>query len=157
MGRYGQKTGAGWYKYDENRRPPPDPEVDKLIEQVPQRGRHHAAPDQRRGDRRAHASTRWSTKARAFSKKAIALRAVDIDIIYINGYGFPAYRGGPMWYADTVGLKKVYRAHLRVSKQQHGRAVDARAVVEATGRRRQNVRRLAKVAAARRNGRLEDS
>ena len=37
-----------------------------------------------------------------------AARAVDIDIIYINGYGFPAYRGGPMWYADTVGLKKVY-------------------------------------------------
>jgi len=36
-----------------------------------------------------------------------ALRAVDIDIIYLNGYGFPAYRGGPMWYADTLGLKKV--------------------------------------------------
>ena len=41
-------------------------------------------------------------------EEGYALRAVDIDIIYINGYGFPAYRGGPMWYADTVGLKKVY-------------------------------------------------
>jgi 3-hydroxyacyl-CoA dehydrogenase len=41
-------------------------------------------------------------------EEGIALRAVDIDIIYLNGYGFPAYRGGPMWYADTVGLKKVY-------------------------------------------------
>jgi len=40
-------------------------------------------------------------------EEGIALRAVDIDIIYLNGYGFPAYRGGPMWYADTVGLKKV--------------------------------------------------
>ena len=41
-------------------------------------------------------------------EEGFALRAVDIDIIYLNGYGFPAYRGGPMWYADTVGLKKVY-------------------------------------------------
>jgi 3-hydroxyacyl-CoA dehydrogenase len=41
-------------------------------------------------------------------EEGIALRAVDIDIIYLNGYGFPAYRGGPMWYADTIGLKKVY-------------------------------------------------
>src|SRR5512135_666624 len=41
-------------------------------------------------------------------EERIALRAVDIDIIYLNGYGFPAYRGGPMWYADTVGLPKVY-------------------------------------------------
>ncbi len=40
-------------------------------------------------------------------EEGIALRAVDIDIIYLNGYGFPAYRGGPMWYADAVGLKKV--------------------------------------------------
>ena len=40
--------------------------------------------------------------------EGIALRASDIDIIYLNGYGFPAYRGGPMWYADTVGLKKIY-------------------------------------------------
>jgi 3-hydroxyacyl-CoA dehydrogenase len=44
---------------------------------------------------------------------------VDIDIIYINGYGFPAYRGGPMWYADTVGLKKVYD-RVRQFHEQHG-------------------------------------
>ena len=43
-------------------------------------------------------------------EEGYALRAVDIDIIYVNGYGFPAYRGGPMWYADTVGLKNVYDA-----------------------------------------------
>jgi 3-hydroxyacyl-CoA dehydrogenase len=41
-------------------------------------------------------------------EEGYALRAVDIDIIYLTGYGFPAHRGGPMWYADTVGLKKVY-------------------------------------------------
>jgi len=48
-----------------------------------------------------------------------ALRAVDIDIIYLNGYGFPAYRGGPMWYADTVGLKKVYE-RVQEFEKQHG-------------------------------------
>ncbi|HEY6404071.1 MAG TPA: 3-hydroxyacyl-CoA dehydrogenase family protein, partial [Blastocatellia bacterium] len=52
-------------------------------------------------------------------EEGIALRAVDIDIIYINGYGYPTWRGGPMWYADTVGLKKVYE---RVSQfhEEHG-------------------------------------
>src|SRR5439155_24334417 len=52
-------------------------------------------------------------------EEGFALRAVDIDIIYLNGYGFPAYRGGPMWYADTVGLAHV---HERVCQfeQQHG-------------------------------------
>ena len=52
-------------------------------------------------------------------EEGIALRAVDIDIIYLNGYGFPAYRGGPMWYADTVGLKNV---HQRICdfRRQHG-------------------------------------
>ncbi len=52
-------------------------------------------------------------------EEAIALRPVDIDIIYVNGYGFPTYRGGPMWYADTVGLNAV---HERISEfhQQFG-------------------------------------
>jgi 3-hydroxyacyl-CoA dehydrogenase len=52
-------------------------------------------------------------------EEGYALRAVDIDIIYLNGYGFPAYRGGPMWYADTVGLKNVYDRILEFQKQ-HG-------------------------------------
>ena len=49
------------------------------------------------------------------------MRAVDIDIIYINGYGFPAHRGGPMWYADTVGLTKVLE-RIRQFEKQHGNA-----------------------------------
>jgi len=52
-------------------------------------------------------------------EEGFASRAVDIDIIYINGYGFPSYRGGPMWYADTVGLNKVYD-RARQFEQQHG-------------------------------------
>jgi 3-hydroxyacyl-CoA dehydrogenase len=50
-----------------------------------------------------------------------AARAVDIDIIYINGYGFPAHRGGPMWYADTVGLPRVVE-RIRQFESQHGSA-----------------------------------
>jgi 3-hydroxyacyl-CoA dehydrogenase len=52
-------------------------------------------------------------------EEGFALRAVDIDIIYINGYGYPAWRGGPMWYADTVGLKKVYDRIARF-EAEHG-------------------------------------
>ena len=61
----------------------------------------------------------WDVASARILEEGYALRAGDIDIIYLNGYGFPAYRGGPMWYADTVGLKKVYE---RVSDFQraHG-------------------------------------
>jgi len=57
------------------------------------------------------------------------LRASDIDIIYLNGYGFPAHRGGPMWYADTVGLKKVYE---RISEfhRDHGEIWKPAALLE---------------------------
>jgi 3-hydroxyacyl-CoA dehydrogenase len=107
MGRFGQKTGAGWYKYDENRRPIPDPEVAALTKKwsaeagIPQR----QIPAEEIVDRCIYALVNEGAR---ILEEGYALRAVDIDIIYINGYGFPAYRGGPMWYADTVGLKKVY-------------------------------------------------
>jgi 3-hydroxyacyl-CoA dehydrogenase len=105
-GRFGQKTGAGWYKYDENRKPSPDPQVADLIRQwtseggIPQR----EISVEEIVDRCIY--TLVNEGARLL-EEGIALRAVDIDIIYLNGYGFPAYRGGPMWYADTVGLRKV--------------------------------------------------
>jgi 3-hydroxyacyl-CoA dehydrogenase len=118
LGRYGQKTGAGWYKYDENRRPIPDPEVSEMV----RRWARDAGIAQRKlspeeiADRCLYALVNEGAR---ILEEGIALRAVDIDIIYLNGYGFPAYRGGPMWYADTVGLEKVYR---RISEfhQQHG-------------------------------------
>jgi 3-hydroxyacyl-CoA dehydrogenase len=107
MGRYGQKTGAGWYRYDENRRPGPDPEVEKLIEETAT-----AAGIERRSitpeeivERTIYALVNEGAK---ILEEGYALRAVDIDIIYLNGYGFPTSRGGPMWYADTVGLPQVY-------------------------------------------------
>jgi 3-hydroxyacyl-CoA dehydrogenase len=118
MGRYGQKTGAGWYKYDENRNRIPDPEVDALIEQVAaeQGIKRRKVSEEEIIERTQYALINEGAK---ILEEGIALRAVDIDIIYINGYGYPAWRGGPMWYADTVGLKKVYE---RVSQfhEEHG-------------------------------------
>jgi 3-hydroxyacyl-CoA dehydrogenase len=118
LGRYGQKTGAGWYKYDENRRAIADPEV---IEMVRKRSAEAGIPQRQISreeilDRCLYALVNEGAR---ILEEGLALRAVDIDIIYINGYGFPAYRGGPMWYADRVGLKKVYD---RVAEfhQQHG-------------------------------------
>jgi 3-hydroxyacyl-CoA dehydrogenase len=118
MGRYGQKTGAGWYKYDENRNRIPDREVDALIEQVAaeQGVERRAITEEEIIERAQYALINEGAK---ILEEGIALRAVDIDIIYINGYGYPSWRGGPMWYADAVGLKKVYE---RVSQfhEEHG-------------------------------------
>ena len=107
MGRYGQKTRAGWYKYDENRRAIPDPEVSTLVRKwaaeagIPQR----QISANEIVDRCVYALVNEGAR---ILEEGYALRSVDIDIIHLNGYGFPAYRGGPMWFADTVGLGKVY-------------------------------------------------
>jgi 3-hydroxyacyl-CoA dehydrogenase len=107
MGRYGQKTLAGWYRYDDQRRAVPDPELTAMVRQwtaeanIPQR----TIPAPEMIDRCVYALVNEGAR---ILEEGYALRAVDIDIIYLNGYGFPAYRGGPMWYADTVGLRKVY-------------------------------------------------
>jgi 3-hydroxyacyl-CoA dehydrogenase len=118
LGRYGQKSGAGWYKYDENRRAIPDPEVAGLIRKwsvesrIPQR----EVSKQEIVDRCVYALVNEGAR---ILEEGYALRAVDIDIIYLNGYGFPAHRGGPMWYADTIGLEKVYD-RVREFHKQHG-------------------------------------
>ena len=108
MGRYGQKTGRGWYQYDENRQASVDPEVTALVRKwsaeagIPQR----RISAEEIVDRCIYALVNEGAR---ILEEGYALRAVDIDIIYLNGYGFPAYRGGPMWHADTVGLRKVYQ------------------------------------------------
>ena len=118
LGRYGQKTGAGWYKYDDQRRATPDPLVTELVRKwVDEAGivqRQISAGEI--ADRCLFALVNEGAR---ILEEGYALRASDIDIIYLNGYGFPAHRGGPMWYADTVGLKQVCD---RVSEfhRQHG-------------------------------------
>ena len=109
MGRFGQKTSAGFYKYEP--------------------GQPHAASRTRRSRRSSQAvSKELGIERRAIGddeilerclyaminegakilEEGIALRASDIDTVWINGYGFPPHRGGPMFYADTVGLSKIY-------------------------------------------------
>ena len=108
LGRYGQKTGAGWYKYDENRRAVADPEMNEMVREwaieagIPQRD----IPAEEIVERCVYALVNEGAR---ILEEGIAARAVDIDIIYVNGYGFPSYRGGPMWYADSLGLKSVYQ------------------------------------------------
>ncbi len=107
LGRLGQKTGKGWYLYYQNRKQTPDPEVIELIRQaaanaeIPQR----SFAEDEIVERTVYGLINEGAR---ILEDGTALRAVDIDVIYLNGYGFPAYRGGPMFYADTVGLKKIY-------------------------------------------------
>jgi len=108
MGRFGQKTGAGWYRYEKgDRTPRPDPEIEALIVAasrelgIPRR----AVSDEEILKRCLHALVNEGAR---ILEEGIALRASDIDIIYIYGYGFPPYRGGPMFHADTVGLKAIH-------------------------------------------------
>jgi 3-hydroxyacyl-CoA dehydrogenase len=118
IGRFGQKTRAGWYKYDDNRNASPDPIVADLVRKcaadagIPQR----KIPTEEIVDRCIYALVNEGAR---ILEEGYALRAVDIDMIFINGYGFPAHRGGPMWYADTVGLKKVYERVCEFHRQ-HG-------------------------------------
>jgi 3-hydroxyacyl-CoA dehydrogenase len=118
LGRYGQKNGAGWYKYDEQRKAATDPTVDELIRQwVTEAGIvQRQISREEITDRCIFALVNEGAR---ILEEGYALRASDIDIIYVNGYGFPAHRGGPMWYADTVGLKQV---HERICEfhRQHG-------------------------------------
>jgi 3-hydroxyacyl-CoA dehydrogenase len=118
LGRFGQKVKAGWYKYDEQRRAMPDPVVDDLIRKwVTAAGiAQHEISAAEIVDRCLYA---FVNEGARILEEGYALRASDIDIIYLNGYGFPAYRGGPMWYADTVGLKHVY-ARISEFHRQHG-------------------------------------
>ena len=118
-GNFGQKTGSGWYRYEAgNRTPVPNPEVQQLIESCARQAgiQHRTIGRDEILDRVLYALVNEGAK---ILEEGFALRAVDIDIIYINGYGFPAYRGGPMWYADTVGLKKVYE-RISAFEKQHG-------------------------------------
>jgi 3-hydroxyacyl-CoA dehydrogenase len=118
MGRFGQKTGRGWSLYDENRQPSPDPETAALIDKTAR-----AAGIERRTIGREEIVDRCIlalvNEGAQVLGEGIALRAADIDVVYLNGYGFPAWRGGPMFYADTVGLKAVV-ARIEEFRERHG-------------------------------------
>ena len=109
MGRHGQKTGAGYYRYDpETRQRLDDPKVEQLIRDEADRLGIEAKEfsDQEIVERAIYPLINEGAR---ILEEGIAQRPGDIDIVYLYGYGFPAHRGGPMFYADTVGLDNVYR------------------------------------------------
>jgi 3-hydroxyacyl-CoA dehydrogenase len=118
MGRYGQKTGKGWYLYGEDRKPAEDAEIEALIETMASEA----------GIARGEISDSEIVERLVFAlvnegarllEEGFALRASDIDVVYLNGYGFPAWRGGPMFYAGLVGLDKVL-ARIQDFEREHG-------------------------------------
>ncbi|MBC7992303.1 MAG: enoyl-CoA hydratase/isomerase family protein [Rhizobacter sp.] len=116
-GRFGQKTGAGWYRYEAGKRDPiVDPAVEKIIEDFrTERGlAARKVSDEEVIERCIYAMVNEGAR---ILEEGIAQRASDIDIVYLNGYGFPAHRGGPMLYADTVGLANVVRALKRIAAE----------------------------------------
>ena len=107
LGRFGQKTGAGWYRYEAgNRNPIPDPIVEDLIVKASKEAgiKRRQITNQEILERCIYALVNEGAE---ILEEGIALRASDIDVVYVHGYGFPRYRGGPMFYADMVGLDKV--------------------------------------------------
>jgi 3-hydroxyacyl-CoA dehydrogenase len=106
-GRYGQKTGAGWYRYEAGSRTPiPDPLIDELAaKEAAKRGvvRRTIGDD----EIIARITTGLINEGARILEEGFAIRAGDIDVIYVYGFGFPRYRGGPMFYADTLGLPTV--------------------------------------------------
>jgi len=119
LGRFGQKTGAGWYRYEAGSRTPiPDPKVEALILSASKEAgiERRTITDQEILERCMYALVNTGAE---ILEEGIALRASDIDVVYIYGYGFPRYRGGPMFYADSVGLDKVYESVKRFHRA-HG-------------------------------------
>lgn len=116
MGRHGQKTRAGIYQYADGRTPVADPEVAKVIAQcATQAGiEQRRISDQEILERCLYPMINEGAKILA---EGIAARPLDIDIIWINGYGFPAYKGGPMFWADQIGLQKICDAYGKYAKQ----------------------------------------
>ena len=106
MNRRGQKTGAGFYDYDEQRRASPSPVVEKIIlDFAAGKGiNRRTIPDQEILERCIYPMINEGAK---IIEEGKAQRASDIDIVWINGYGWPVYRGGPMFYADLIGPEKV--------------------------------------------------
>ncbi len=110
MGRFGQKTGAGFYRYEPGRRDAlHDPEVDKVIEECRKEAgiTPRKISDQEIVERCVYALVNEGAR---LLEEGIAQRASDIDMVYLTGYGFPVFRGGPMFYADQVGLLNVMRS-----------------------------------------------
>ncbi len=134
MAAIGQKTGKGWYDYKPgDRTAHPSPEVEALIVQhsqdlgLPRR----SIGDEEIVERLIYALVNEGAR---ILEDGIAAKASDIDIVYLAGYGFPAWRGGPMFHADTVGLYNVLAAMRRYADGHQGQRLAASAAAGAACR-----------------------
>ena len=122
MGRFGQKTGAGWYDYRPgDRTPRPNAEVNAMIEKY---SAEVGVTRRKIDDREIVERLVYSlvNEGARILEERIAQRSSDIDLVYLNGYGFPILRGGPMFYADSVGLMEVVSAIRRYAAGVHPKA-----------------------------------
>jgi len=116
LGRFGQKTGAGWYDYKPgDRAPNPSDLVNKIVLEESAR---LSITRRKVSDEEIVQRALYSliNEAARILEEGIALRASDIDVVYLTGYGFPDFRGGPLFYADTVGLPNILRAMREFAK-----------------------------------------
>ena len=118
-GRWGQKKGAGFYDYDEKRNPSPSPRVAEIIEEFRQKTGtpQHEITDEEIVERTLYTMV---NEGALILEEGMAQRASDIDVVWVYGYGWPVYRGGPMFWADTEGLAKIV-----AGLEKHGFAVSA--------------------------------
>ncbi len=117
LGRFGQKTGAGYFRYEKGERTPiPDPAVEKIISEVAasQGIKQRQISEDEIRERLLYPMVNEGAK---ILEEKIAIRASDIDVIWVYGYGWPIYRGGPMFWADSIGLKAVRDRMLEYKKQ----------------------------------------
>jgi 3-hydroxyacyl-CoA dehydrogenase len=122
LGRFGQKTSAGWYDYKPGDRKPYPSQVvnDMIIKHSADLGiERRKISDEEIVQRLVFA---LANEGAHILEEGIAMRASDIDMVYLTGYGFPLFRGGPMFYADTVGLQNVVMTMERFAKGRHGEA-----------------------------------
>ncbi|NNG25790.1 3-hydroxyacyl-CoA dehydrogenase NAD-binding domain-containing protein [Telluria aromaticivorans] len=129
-GRFGQKTGAGWYDYKAgDRKAYPSALVnDMIVRHSHDLGlKRRAIPDSEIVERLVYALVNEGAK---ILEEGIAMRASDIDMVYLSGYGFPLHRGGPMFYAESVGLPKLLEAVRKYAGGRHGEAWKPAALLE---------------------------
>ena len=142
-GWLGQKSGRGYYRYDgADRKRTPDPEVIALLQEEAKRLN---VPQRKPGAQEIQERCLYAmiNEGALLLEEGVALRASDIDVVYTAGYGFPRYRGGPMFYADTVGLKVIYDKILEFQKTLDPALLAAGPAAEEAGAGRLQFRAMA--------------
>jgi 3-hydroxyacyl-CoA dehydrogenase len=117
LGHFGQKTGSGFYRYEGgDRTPRPDPEVERLILEVSKEQglKRYQIPDEEILARLLYPMINEGAK---ILEEGLAIRPSDIDVIWVYGYGWPVYRGGPMYWADQIGLKTIRDRMLELQRR----------------------------------------